>query len=386
MAIDFVFLVIDAFAVFAFTLVGIQYLHLLPKNTNAHLLGLLCLGAICHVVLGRYQYSYWIVEAYQITISPVSESILNVCRNASPGVFMLLSHSMLRDGKTIPRILLVLFFVQLFLEEPIHFILDQSVPFDRLLTEIVPTILQSLFLAWAIFWIVVEWSSDLIESRRRTRFLFLLLASVNMLCAGLLQRILIPVDQIDNYFIHMLLITVYTLLVSFVLVRSLGSNSARLLESPSDSSQYDVKKIETRTTVRESEHTKDGYRGESELTMNSLHGLINDEHVYRLRDISVRSLADELRLPEYRLRKLIHEGLGFRNFNAFLHHFRIGEACEMLSDPNLIRTPILTIALTVGYQSISTFNRAFREVMGEAPSAYRSRNLVESNNEATDRL
>ena len=47
----------------------------------------------------------------------------------------------------------------------------------------------------------------------------------------------------------------------------------------------------------------------------------------------------------------------------------------MLSDPDQARTPILTIALTVGYQSINTFNRAFREIMGETPSAFRSRSL-----------
>ena len=36
------------------------------------------------------------------------------------------------------------------------------------------------------------------------------------------------------------------------------------------------------------------------------------------------------------------------------------------------RVPILTIALSTGYQSVNTFNRGFREVMGITPSAYRS--------------
>ncbi|MXY51664.1 MAG: helix-turn-helix transcriptional regulator [Gammaproteobacteria bacterium] len=87
------------------------------------------------------------------------------------------------------------------------------------------------------------------------------------------------------------------------------------------------------------------------------------------------SLADELRLPEYRLRKLIHEEMGFRNFNVFLHHYRLREACGMLSDRRQARTPILTIALTVGYQSINTFNRAFRQTLGETPSAFRARSV-----------
>ena len=109
--------------------------------------------------------------------------------------------------------------------------------------------------------------------------------------------------------------------------------------------------------------------------MDTLLRLLNVEHIYRRPKVSIRSLADELGLPEYRLRRLIHEELGFRNFNAFLHHYRIREACDALSDPDQARTPILTIALTVGYQSISTFNRAFREVVGETPSTFRTKAL-----------
>jgi AraC-like DNA-binding protein len=83
-------------------------------------------------------------------------------------------------------------------------------------------------------------------------------------------------------------------------------------------------------------------------------------------------LADHAGVPEYRLRKLIHEQLGFANFNAFLHAWRIREACEQLRDPARRRTPILTVALSVGYQSVNTFNRGFREVMGTTPSAWRA--------------
>jgi AraC-like DNA-binding protein len=36
--------------------------------------------------------------------------------------------------------------------------------------------------------------------------------------------------------------------------------------------------------------------------------------------------------------------------------------------------PVLTIALTVGYQSITPFNNAFREITGVTPSEYRKRN------------
>lgn len=362
---DFAFLVLDAFAVFAMALIGIQYLCLLPKSTNAKLLALLCVAGISHVVLGRYQYGYWIAEPYQIALPAASESILNLLRNVAPGVFLFLSHSMLRDGKRLPRTLLVLFFVQLLLEEPIHLVVGPGFPAERLLTETVPTLLQSVFAGWAIFWIVAEWSSDLVEARRGVRFLFLLVVGVIMLLAGLLQRVVVPVSEIENYFVHMALISVHTMVVCVVIVRTLSSDSAHLLQP----------RVEAPRTSKRETATSTATGGESERLVNTLLRLLDVEHIYRRPKISIRSLADELGLPEYRLRRLIHEELGFRNFNAFLHHYRIREACEALSDPGQARTPILTIALTVGYQSISTFNRAFREVLGETPSTFRAKAL-----------
>ena len=370
MSVDFAFLVLDAFAVLAMAVIGIQYLCLLPKSTNAQLLGLLCLAGICHVVLGRYQYGYWIAEPFRIALPPMSESILNLARNAAPGVLLFLSHSMLRDGKRLPKTLLALFFVQLLLEEPIHLVVGPGFPAERLLTEVVPTLLQSIFAGWVIFWIVAEWSSDLIAARRSVRFLFLLVVGVTMLLAGLLQRVVVPVSEIGNYFVHMALIAIHTLVVCVVIVRTLSSDSAHLLQPRVQAPGIGKSEVPT-STARTSESAR---------LLDTLSRLLDVEHIYRRPKISIRSLADELGLPEYRLRKLIHEELGFRNFNAFLHHYRIREACEALADPGQARTPILTIALTVGYQSISTFNRAFREVVGETPSAFRTRALNDPEN------
>ena len=371
MSVDSVFLVMDAFAVFAMALIAAQYLRLLPGNANAQLLGVLCLAGVCHVVLGRYQYGYWISEPFRIALSPATETILNLGRNVAPGVFLFLSHSMLRDGKRLPKALLVLFVVQLLLEEPIHFLVGQGFPAERLLTEIVPTLLQSVFVSWAIFWIVAEWPSDLIEARRGVRLLFLLVVSVSMLLSGLLQRVVIPVSEIENYFVHMFLIASYTLVAFVLLVRTLSRDSAHLLQLRAVSSEVMAGEVGSRERVRTPVSTEDG--AESAPYVDALVRLLDVDHVYRRPKYSMRSLADELGLPEYRLRKLIHEELGFRNFNAFLHHYRLREACGMLSDPGQVRTPILTIALTVGYQSINTFNRAFREILGETPSAFRAR-------------
>jgi AraC-like DNA-binding protein len=79
-------------------------------------------------------------------------------------------------------------------------------------------------------------------------------------------------------------------------------------------------------------------------------------------------------VPEHQLRKLINRHLGYRNFSSFLNFHRIGEAKNHLVDPEFVRTPVLTIAMDLGYGSIGPFNRAFKESTGLTPTEYRSRN------------
>jgi AraC-like DNA-binding protein len=67
--------------------------------------------------------------------------------------------------------------------------------------------------------------------------------------------------------------------------------------------------------------------------------------------------------------------MGYRNFNDFLHEWRIREACEELARPEQARQPVLSIAMNVGYGSIGAFNRAFKARIGMTPTAYR-RNRV----------
>lgn len=96
---------------------------------------------------------------------------------------------------------------------------------------------------------------------------------------------------------------------------------------------------------------------------------------YTQTGLSIKQLADELNTPEHTLRATINQVLGYRNFSSFLNTYRIQSAQARLSDPKLRRTPILTIALEVGYGSIGPFNRAFKAITGVTPSEYRQTQL-----------
>ena len=98
------------------------------------------------------------------------------------------------------------------------------------------------------------------------------------------------------------------------------------------------------------------------------------ERLYAREALTIAELASLLGTQEHVLRRVINHGLGFRNFNDFLHTHRLKEAAERLGDPQLRRMPVLTIALEVGYGSIGPFNRAFKERFGVTPTEYRRQN------------
>jgi len=105
--------------------------------------------------------------------------------------------------------------------------------------------------------------------------------------------------------------------------------------------------------------------------LRRLERLMIAERAYRQEGLTIGALAVTLSLPEYRLRQIINEGLGHRNFNAFLNHYRIEEAKAALIDATQNDVPILTIAMDAGFQSIGPFNRAFKAATGQTPTEYR---------------
>jgi AraC-like DNA-binding protein len=102
-----------------------------------------------------------------------------------------------------------------------------------------------------------------------------------------------------------------------------------------------------------------------------LEQMMSVERAYRQEGLTIAVLAGKLALPEYRLRQLINEGLGYRNFNAFLNRYRIDDAKAALGDPGQKDVPVLTIAMDAGFQSIGPFNRAFKTDTGVTPTEFR---------------
>ena len=76
------------------------------------------------------------------------------------------------------------------------------------------------------------------------------------------------------------------------------------------------------------------------------------------------------RVPEYKLRRLINQRLGYRNFNVFLNNYRIAEAKAASPIPPG-RGARDYDRDGRGIQSLGPFNRAFKAITGVTPTEYR---------------
>ncbi len=233
-----------------------------------------------------------------------------------------------------------------------------------------------LFAVLATVAAVSTWRLDLVEKRRGLR-LFIVVTGVAYTVVMLGARLASPGGRLAA--------SVATLDVAalFVIVAGAAFGVLRVQaselwpqgrESAAAMAPASTASVASETTALALEATPDP---EDERLADALQRAMRDEHAYRIEGLTVRGLADRLSVPEYRLRRVINRRLGQRNFNVFVNSYRLDEASAALSDPRRRSSPILTIALDAGFQSIGPFNRAFRESTGLTPSEFRRQKLAD---------
>ncbi len=340
-----IFLAVEVATIVCALLLAVRVMASRPRLRSAQLIALIGANTACAILLAHQEYGHWEPAAFRIDVGGWALA-LNLARNLTPGLIMLLCFTLFTDRRRFPRWLLVLFAVQVGLEAAAWTVWPPLAP--------VAALMQTLFVGVALYWTVADWRADLVEGRRRARLLTLVVIGLVTLVSGLLTRVLIEPDSPANYLAHVALTTTYLAILAAVLFQLTDGDVGRRLDFDAGAAR------------------RARPEAGADPAMARLTALLEDERVWEEEGLSLKGLAARVALPEYRLRGLIHEQLGHRNFNALLHEHRIAEACRQLRDPALARTPILTIALSVGYGSANTFNRGFREIMGIAPSEYRA--------------
>lgn len=87
-------------------------------------------------------------------------------------------------------------------------------------------------------------------------------------------------------------------------------------------------------------------------------------------DLNLARLARACRLTQNQLSHVLNHGLG-EGFYDFINRLRVEAVQARLLDPAQQGRPILDQAFECGFSTKTTFNKAFRSVTGQTPSAWR---------------
>jgi AraC-like DNA-binding protein len=207
-----------------------------------------------------------------------------------------------------------------------------------------------------------QWQSDLVESRRRLRR-FIVVTGTAYTLTMLALRLASPRGRLSDAS-SMLDIALLLVVVGGALWKLLRLDGLELIAPQTATGPVPIAQATTKTTPDTSDSN-------DEPLVLALHQAMTQQHAYRTEDLTVASLAQRLKTPEYRLRRVINQRLGHRNFNAYINGFRIDEAKAALANPAQRELPVLSIALESGFQSIGPFNRAFKAATGLTPSEFR---------------
>ncbi|WP_227715133.1 MULTISPECIES: AraC family transcriptional regulator [unclassified Marinobacter] len=217
-------------------------------------------------------------------------------------------------------------------------------------------VFEFLIIANGLWTVLADWSSDLVEPRRKLRALVLVVAGTTVFLVALAFNL----DA--AYAVNRALVVSIAgvAIATFLLKGRFSDLSFRSGPAP---------EVEAMPSVQASETSNQpGVQDEHIARLAS----VMEEKYYRTEHLTLKMLARKLELPEYRTRALINKQLGYRNFNDYINQLRIAEAAErLIAEPD---TPVLNIALDIGYRTLSSFNRAFREIQQCTPTEFRQNN------------
>ena len=209
--------------------------------------------------------------------------------------------------------------------------------------------LEYVIIALGLWTVISHWEDDLVESSRKLRKALLVSVGIAVLL------VVIPMNTgLFSLDISYIAIGSSVIICSYFLVEGkkgvlFDSQEPALAEQVPESSEINLEEVDS----------------EYKDKLNAL----MDSGFYRTEHLTIKLLAEALEYPEYKTRALINQTLGYRNFNDYINQLRIHEASQrLINEPD---TPILNISLDVGYRTLSSFNRAFKDITDTTPTAHR---------------
>jgi len=290
----------------------------------------------------------------------------------TPGVLWLFSVSFFKDEQRIPRQgpgLIILYFLLGTLNSLANMLNIETGQAGYYLGNLLPLFIMFGLSVHVVYMGLEGRRDDLLEERRRLRIPFVISIGVVILFTLAfiaLSPLLLQVLSADNgqLFINTVTLVIYGSIFFWILVLNLAifrlnTDAERLLQNPQPvvtTADQQSAMENASTSVKEAK------------LMEKINLAMDQQKLYQQSGFTIVKLGQELATPEQRLRTTINSTMGFRNFNQFLNHYRVGEAARLLSESD---EPIANIAMSVGFNSLSAFNKAFKETHSKTPREFR---------------
>ncbi len=291
-----------------------------------------------------------------------------------PAVLWLLTFSLFSDEDHIPGIYVTILVGYIVLQTAGTILeiwssvaLQESTTLYMMVILLPQTVMCALALH-SIYLAAKGYYSDLIETRRTARVVFVVCVAIVILLVlgnGLLESVGYLTAGNDAQAVELFpepMIATYILLLMICMhlfTYKLRDDVDLLVNLPASKSCTSNDTVESLATPLDTE----------EKLARTIIDVMTQERLYREEKYTLAQFASHLHVPEHRLRHIINKRMRYRNFNQFLNKFRVREAVESLSNHD---KPISSIAYEVGFSTLSVFNRAFKENTGKTPSEYRN--------------
>ena len=206
-------------------------------------------------------------------------------------------------------------------------------------------------------WIEEEYASpERVRFPWITRFLWAVGIAILVTCVlRLSEAFAIDLDYVQAWWTSI----VVTLCIYYISLA--GLLSARPPEHAEDTNTKDTEA---------DEHSISPFT-EQELNtwLQELKAMMESRQVYLNPEISLGSVAKELKLPRKSVSAAINARYG-TNFRRFVNEYRVAAFKKALSNGHAREMTLFGIALDCGFNSKATFNRVFKQIEGIAPTEY----------------
>jgi AraC-like DNA-binding protein len=347
-------------ASFSVLLLAVGFIKTEPKAASARVFAVLAVFVVFYLINGMT--ADHIDPQFKLDLSSFALP-MQTGSNSIPGLFMIYCFLIFQEQQKFPIALAIIFVLQVVLDL-LLVILYTGTSTATGLISVIPLlstlldILMLFFVGCAIYWTIKGWRADLVEDRRALRWFIIGVQGGLIFAVVFVENFLLTNGSVANATVQALIVYAVAFLALGMLVVAIRFDYVSL--------GYVIRKV-----AKLGEKPK----GRVVVTFDaeSFNAAFREGNMYREAGLTIAMLAKKLELPEYRLRAFIHQKLGFRNFNAMLHQYRVEDASLALSDKANQSASVLTIALSVGYQSITPFNNAFRQIKGVTPSEFRKK-------------